>query len=721
MSFRELSLLKYYKTYKNDIIKEFYTPVLAQAVLYQRAVGFFSSTALIDLTKGFSGMIKNGGRIQFIVSPLLSQEDIDAINKGYEKKKIIGQALMREFREPENYFQEERLNWLSYLIEEGFLEIKVAFTPPNKEMGMYHEKVGVVTDELGNKIVFTGSLNETINAFHNNYESIVVFNSWEESKEYADEMQKDFESLWNNEDDDLEIIEFPDVIKEKFKVRRKEKLNLNIDEEEENISQPKIKKGIPHIPDGFTLREYQIDAIESWRNHEYRGIFDMATGTGKTYTGLGAVVRLFEEKKRLAIIIVCPYQHLVEQWVEDIELFNMTPTIGYSASKQKNWKKRLENDVLDFLIGVIDTFCFVTTNATYSTKFVSDLMEQLGADTLLVVDEAHNFGSPSLKKRLYPNIAYRLALSATLDRHGDEEGTQALKDYFGEKCIEYDLNRAIKEKKLTPYYYYPIVVYLDDEEMEKYKEISYLASKECHKDKKGKLNITEKGKRLLLQRARIVAGAKSKLDALRELMDKYKEDTHMLIYCGATRIQTFDADNSEEDEEGERQIVAVSKILGNEFGMKVTHFTANESAEEREIIKRKFSTAEPYQAIVAIKCLDEGVNIPSIKTAFILASTTNPKEYIQRRGRVLRLAKDKPYAVIYDFVTLARPVDEIDPYSLDYNCERALARRELLRIKEFGEIALNSRDSDDLINDLECAFSITTEELEGSYDGDEFK
>lgn len=423
MSFRELSLLKYYKTYKNDIIKEFYTPVLAQAVLYQRAVGFFSSTALIDLTKGFSGMIKNGGRIQFIVSPLLSQEDIDAINKEYEKKKIIGQALMREFREPENYFQEERLNWLSYLIEEGFLEIKVAFTPPNKEMGMYHEKVGIVTDELGNKIVFTGSLNETINAFHNNYESIVVFNSWEESKEYADEMQKDFESLWNNEDDDLEIIEFPDVIKEKFKVRRKEKLNLNIDEEEENISQPKIKKGIPHIPDGFTLREYQIDAIESWRNHEYRGIFDMATGTGKTYTGLGAVVRLFEEKKRLAIIIVCPYQHLVEQWVEDIELFNMTPTIGYSASKQKNWKKRLENDVLDFLIGVIDTFCFVTTNATYSTKFVSDLMEQLGADTLLVVDEAHNFGSPSLKKRLYPNIAYRLALSATLDRHGDEEGT----------------------------------------------------------------------------------------------------------------------------------------------------------------------------------------------------------------------------------------------------------------------------------------------------------
>lgn len=721
MPFKDLTLLKHYKTYKNDIIKEFYTPILKEAVLYQRAVGFFSSTALIDLTKGISGMIKNKGRIQFIVSPLLSQEDIDAINKGYEKKKIIGEALMREFREPENYFQEERLNWLAYLIEEGFLEIKVAFTPPNKEMGMYHEKVGIVTDEYGNRVVFTGSLNETINAFHNNYESIVVFNSWEESKDYADEMQRDFELLWNGQDNDLEIIEFPDVVKEKFRVRRKEKLNLGIDEEEEKETKPEVKKGFPKLPDGFVLREYQIDAIESWRDHGYRGIFDMATGTGKTYTGLGAVVRIFEEKKRLAIIIVCPYQHLVEQWVEDIELFNMLPTIGYSASKQKNWRKRLENDVIDFSIGVIDTFCFVTTNATYSSKFVTEQMSKLGPDTLLLVDEAHNFGSTTLRKRLYETVDYRLALSATLDRHGDEEGTQCLKDYFGEKCIEYDLNRAIKEKKLTPYYYYPVLVYLDDEELEKYKEISYLASKECHRDKNGTLNITEKGKRLLLQRARIVAGAKSKLDALRELMKKYKDDTHMLVYCGATRVQTFDADVSEADEDGERQIVAVSKILGNEFGMKVTHFTANESAEERDVIKRRFAMAEPYQAIVAIKCLDEGVNIPSIKTAFILASTTNPKEYIQRRGRVLRLAKDKPYAVIYDFVTLTRPLDEVNPYSPDYNCERALARRELMRIKEFGEIAKNSRDSDDLINDLESAYSITTEELEGTYDGDEFE
>lgn len=717
MSFKELNLLKMYKTYKNNIVKEFYIPVLKQAKKYQRSVGFFSSTALIELTKGINGLVKNGGIIQFVVSPYLSQEDIDAIEKGYEMRTVVENALMREFKEPENYFQEERLNFLAHLIETGVLEIKVAFTPPNKSMGMYHEKIGIVEDFEGNKIVFTGSLNETINAFYNNYESIVVFNSWEESRSYADDMQHDFDLLWAGMDKDLEVIDFPEVVKKRIITHKKDTINIEkLEPENEYEEIQEIKKGIPAFPDNKIaeefLRPYQIDAIAEWKKNDYRGIFDMATGTGKTYTGLGAAVTLFNNVKRLAIIIVCPYQHLVEQWVEDIELFNMSPIIGYSASKQKNWKRRLEDDIYDFNLGIIDSFCFVTTNATYSTKFVSDLMKDLGENTLLLVDEAHNFGSESLRSKLYPQMQYRLALSATLERHGDKEGTDSLIKYFGKKCIEYDLNKAIKEKKLTPYYYYPILVYLDEGELEQYKNLSFQIAKECHEDRFGKLKISEYGKKLLMDRARIIAGASNKLPLLKEMIMPYKDKTHILVYCGATKINTFDSDISDRDEEGERQIVAVSKMLGNELGMKVTHFTANESAEEREIIKKKFSDADPYQAIVAIKCLDEGVNIPSIKTAFILASTTNPKEYIQRRGRVLRLAENKPYAVIYDFVTLATPLSEVNQYSVDFNCERSLAKRELIRVKEFGDISLNSRDSDKLISELMEVYNISEEDLE---------
>ena len=729
MGYEELDIQRNYKTNKNDIVKEFYLPVLKKSVLYKRAVGFFSSSALVELSKGISGLVKNGGKIKFIVSPLLSAEDIEAISKGYEERNIICNALLRELREPQNSSDSERLGWLSQLIASGILEIKVAFTPPKKSSGMYHEKIGVIYDESGNKIAFTGSMNETINAFHNNYESIVVFNSLDKlDTQRVLDLEEDFDSLWAGREENITVIEFPKIVKDRLKPYEKAKKTgndeqLDLFEQEDLLELQPIQAGVPAIPNGVALHEYQLDAISSWADNDFRGIFDMATGTGKTYTGLGAVVRLYQEKHRLAVIIVAPYQHLVEQWVEDIVKFNMRPTIGYSSSQQRDWKKRLENDVFDFQLGIIDTFCFVTTNATFSSEFVRRTLDALGPDTLLIVDEAHNFGSAHLSLSLNPKFEYRLALSATLERHGDPAGTLILKNYFGKKCIEYDLERAIREGKLTPYYYYPIVVYLDEDELETYKDLSYKISKECHQGKDGSLKITEKGKRLLLSRARVVAGAKQKLPALRKTIEKYKDDTHILVYCGATKVATYETDSFETDDEGARQIVAVSKLLGNDLKMKVTHFTSSESAAEREVIKHRFAEADPYQAIVAIKCLDEGVNIPSIKTAFILASTTNPKEYIQRRGRVLRLAPHKPYAVIYDFVTLIKPLDEVDQFSSDYQCGRALAKRELSRLIEFGDISLNSRDSHQLISDIEDTYGIDGDELdyEEDYDGAEFR
>lgn len=723
MGYENLNILRSYKTNKNDIVREFYVPILTQSVLYKRAVGFFSSTALIELSKGISGLIKNGGKIRFIVSPLLSEEDISAIQRGYDEREIIKNCLEREIKEPKTKSEEERLNWLAHLIANNYLEIKVAFTPPSKTSGMYHEKIGILYDDNNNRVAFTGSMNETINAFHNNYESIVVFNSRvEEDAKRVNDLEWDFDALWAGRESNITVIDFPKVVKDKLISYKKDTFDLTLDEIEleSSYEESPIQVGIPRIPRGVNLHPYQNDAIDAWAKNGYRGIFDMATGTGKTYTGLGAAVRLYNDVGKAAIIIVCPYQHLVEQWVEDIEKFNMRPTIGYSTSPQHNWRTRLADDIIDFNLGVIDTFCFVTTNSMFASKYVQDQMQKLGRNTLLIADEAHNFGSPQLSQLLSPTFQYRLALSATLERHGDPEGTQFLYDYFDKKCIIYGLDRAIREDKLTPYYYYPIPVYLNDEELERYKAISYEIAKECYKDKQGNLKITKRGEHKTLERARLIAGVESKLAELKTQIEPYKNDTHILVYCGATRVEQFDSDNSSADDEGERQIVAVSKMLGHDLGMKVTHFTSNESAKEREFIKKAFADSNPYQALIAIKCLDEGVNIPSIKTAFILASTTNPKEYIQRRGRVLRKAPNKPYAIIYDFVTLARPLNEVDPYSGSFNCERALAKRELARIKEFGRIALNSRDADTLINDIEDAYNISDFSMEDLDYGTEF-
>ena len=719
MSYGELDLLRSYKTNKNDIVREFYLPLLRQAVLYKRAVGFFSSTALIELSKGIAGLIRNGGKIRFIVSPLLSEEDIEAISHGYSERDIVQDALMREFREPQNNSDEERLNWLAHLVSSGRMEIKVAFTPPQKITGMYHEKIGILYDTEGNQIAFTGSMNETINAFHNNYESIVVFNSFiPEDQQRVLDLEYDFDSLWAGREANIEIIDFPNVAKEKLLSYKKDAMNWDIDqlEMEQFYEAAPAPKGVPMFPSGVSLHEYQHDAIDAWARNGYCGIFDMATGTGKTYTGLGAAVRLFQDKKKMALVIVCPYQHLVEQWVEDIRLFNMLPTIGYSTSRQTDWKKRLSNDIMDFRLGVIDSFCFVTTNATFSSEYVQKQLNALGNSTLLIVDEAHNFGATRLSQTLNPKFEYRLALSATLERHGDIEGTQVLYDYFGEKCIEYGLERAIRENKLTPYYYHPIIVFLSENELEAYRELSKKVAKQCHLGKNGKYSITEFGKKLLIERARIVAGASNKVTRLRELMADYRDNSHILIYCGAAKSLDYASDESENDTEGERQIVSVSKMLGLELGMKVTHFTSSESAMERERIKVQFADTSPYQAIVAIKCLDEGVNIPSIKTAFILASSTNPKEYIQRRGRVLRKAPNKPHATIYDFITLPTQLDYVSHGSESARYDLSLIKKEIIRMKEFGEISMNPASADKLVKELMETYGLDNIDKEDYFD-----
>lgn len=706
MALTDLSLKREYRSYKNNVVKEFYIPVLKEAILYRRAVGFFTSEALVEISKGISGLVENEGHIQLIVSPILNKEDIEAIEQGYNSREIVEKSLLREMKDPQDANDKERLAWISYLISIGRLDIKVAFTKKLNSKALFHEKMGIVSDSQELHIAFTGSMNETVNAFFNNYESFDVYCSWNEyEKERVQDKIDAFEKIWSNTENNLDVIDFPKAAREKLLKYKVKKIDPQLDKDLADAyvcERNEVKFG---INEDIELYDYQKEAILEWENQGYRGIFDMATGTGKTFTGLGAATWLLKNNKHLAVIIVCPYQHLVEQWVEDIERFGFRPVIAFSSSPQKKWKEKLKDEVIDFNLEIEDTFCLVTTNATYTSKYVQEQIGKIEGDILIVVDEAHNFGAMRLSRYLRDDIKYRLALSATLERHGDEEGTQALYNYFGNKCIEYDLKRAIDEDKLTKYYYHPIIVSLSDDELEKYRELSAKISKACKFNEDGKAELSEVAKTLLIQRSRIVAGAIEKVAALKELMKDYVNDNQILVYCGATKPYNPALDESESDDEGERQIVMISKMLGLELGMAVRHFTSNESAKEREEIKEQFAKTNPYQALIAIKCLDEGVNIPSIKTAFILASSTNPKEYIQRRGRVLRKYPGKDYAEIYDFVTLPRPLNEVDAYE-DNKSEISLARREIARMKEFGYISQNPQEADKLIKEITVAYGL---------------
>lgn len=717
MSLLDVNLKQEYRSPRDNIVNDFYIPLLKESILYKRSVGFFSSSSLLEISYGISNLINNNGKIQLIASPNLSEEDIEAINKGYElRENIIERALLQYITEPQNYFEEERLNLLATLIAQERLDIKIAFSLKDNKLGLYHEKLGLMYDKDNNIVAFSGSMNETETAFVSNYEIVDVFTSWNDNARVTIK-QNAFDKLWNNEDHSAIIYDFPEVVKNKLLSYKKDFVDWNIDKKEfttkqidSTIEKLKTVTNSPEIPAGVSLHDYQKKAIETWKEKKYNGIFDMATGTGKTFTGLGAITQLYKDLKgKLAVIIVCPYQHLVNQWVEDIVNFNINPIIGHSSSEQRDFKQRFKMAIMDYNLGVRNFFCFVCTNGTFATEYIQSQINNIRGDVLLVVDEAHNFGATNLKKTLNDKFNYRLALSATLERHGDVEGTQALLDYFGEKCIEFTLEDAIKgtngDKFLTPYQYHPVVVYLTDDELKEYHSLSREISK-CIIKKNGKIKLSDKGKIIAQKRSRLIAGAFNKVNALANEIKPYKNDNHILVYCGATKI-------AEQNENGEdmRQIDAITELLGKNLGMNVAQFTSREDSYTRDLLRRKFFDGDYLQALVAIKCLDEGVNIPAIKTAFILASTTNPKEYIQRRGRVLRKYPGKEFAIIYDFITLPRPLDEaINLTYEEIKCEKSMVRNEVNRMIEFNRLAMSKMEADKLIYEITDTYRLNEDD-----------
>ena len=723
MSLRDITIKREYRSLIDNVVQEFYIPLLNEANVYKRAVGFFSSSALIEISKGIASLAKNGGRIQIVASPFLSEEDVKAIKDGYAaRENVIERALIRQLVPCADYFSMKRLNLLANLIADGIMDIKIAVTEDQNGIGMYHEKMGIIEDMEGNKVAFSGSMNESRTAMSLNYETIDVFCNWGNSSDEERVLDKEnaFTSIWNDFEPNIKVMEFKNLNQEIIKRYKKSAPNFEIDAEQfqekfpeygkADINNPEKNAIGPRIPVDIELFDYQKEAIANWVGENYRGIFDMATGTGKTLTGLGAVSQLSESlNDNLAVIILCPYQHLVEQWVEDIVRFNISPIIGYSSSSQKDWKERLSKAIRDQRIRDDKRFfCFISTNATFKSIFVQEQISKIKSKKLLLVDEAHNVGALSVSKLLDNRFDYRLALSATLDRHNDEEGTDFLYSFFGRKCIEYDLERAIAESKLTPYKYYPIIVTLSEEELREYEILSQEIGR-CVINKNGKKKLSKRGEILALQRSRLIAGASGKLSALQDVIEPYRKEKNLLVYCGATTLATDEMDIEEDSPQELRQIDATIHMLGNELGMSVARFTAAENIEERATIKEQFLLGR-LQAIVAIKCLDEGVNIPGIKTAFILASTTNPKEYIQRRGRVLRKAPNKPFAEIYDFVTLPREIDSVSSLTEEQaKRDLPLVKNELIRMIEFGRLAMNSMDSNNIIWDIEEAYHIHIE------------
>ena len=674
-----------YRSGRDDLVRDFYVPCLERAILYRRAVGYFTSSGLALAARGVASLVARGGKMRLVASPYLEESDVAALTKAAERpEEVLKSIISRQLGEIADYLVRERLNAMAWLIADGALEIHLALRVDNEGRiahGLYHEKIGIFTDEEGNHVAFAGSANETAGGLVGNFESIKVFWSWDDPQQRVAEEIQNFEGLWTNQTHGLRVLDFTRIshdLLRQYQLSRRPQL----EERAKNYRVELAPVAPGTIPASIVPRDYQKDAMRAWLKAGGMGIFAMATGAGKTLTALYLACKLLEkpENRPMVILVVCPYLNLAYQWIREMSRFGIAPVECFES--RALWEPELQEAYQKLSTRLTPIVGVVVTNKTFlSASFQAALKPNLAVH-LLIADEVHNLGAPRLKEILSQQIKLRLGLSATPERHHDAEGSQAIFDYFGQPVFEFGIAEAIKQNVLVPYMYHPVVVSLTEQE-----SIDYLALTEKI------LRLFSRGdddalsdvlKNLLIKRARLLASAANKLPALRQIIKQMKEPLERaIVYCGDGSVECPLTD------ELDRQITVVTRILGEELGLRVRRFTCEESGEEREEIITALKNRD-LNAVVAIRCLDEGIDIPDVRIGFLLASSTNPRQFIQRRGRLLRRSDEtgKRRAIIYDFIV--EPPDfggKMDDAA--FNLERRFFQRELQRILEFCATAEN--------------------------------
>jgi DNA phosphorothioation system restriction enzyme len=433
--------------------------------------------------------------------------------------------------------------------------------------------------------------------------------------------------------------------------------------------------GCPRIPSSIQLRHYQRQAVANWFANQGRGTLKMATGSGKTITALAIATELYQKIGLQVLLVVCPYRHLVTQWARECQKFNLEPILAFE--NVRNWQSQLSTELYNVHSGNQSFLTIITTNATLMGEGLQSQLKYFPDKTLIVGDEAHNLGATRLEQSLPRNIGLRLALSATPERYFDEQGTQFIFDYFGSVLQpELTLADAIRQGALVHYLYYPILVELTEAETRIYAKLTKRIGWAMMDEEKIENNDTLTS--LLMQRARLIGTASNKLESLRKLMINRLDSSHTLFYCGDGSVE------GAVSVESGRQLAAVTRLLGTELGYRINTYTAETSLAEREDLRHQFETGK-LQGLVAIRCLDEGVDIPAVQTAVILASSGNPRQFIQRRGRILRPHPGKERATLFDMIVL--PPD-LGRETLEV--ERNLLKKELRRLLEFADLADNA-------------------------------
>lgn len=678
-------------------IQDFLVPALGCSVLYQRAAGYFSSYIFGELAVGIAGLLENGGKIQLVTSHEFTKIDADAVSTLQNNQKFheeLVETFESSYDSLATEIERHNVKAMLWMLDKGYLSIKVVVPRRHlagrsgSDFAMYHPKFGILTDASGERVAFAGSLNETVNGWFHNIENMNVFTERDASqKNYLDDYVEDFLAYWNHDAGrDWIVVDLPEAVSKELISRT-------------GTDMPRAETGTrpqsEQRPSPKTLRPYQREAIDEWLGAGKVGLLRMATGTGKTFTAKECIDICLKETDSLLTVLIAPYQHIADQWTK--ELGSLSPV---DLSSQKNWRGTLETLLGDVVLGRRKQITIVAVKNTAGMPDFEERITNLAKSLehfLLIGDEVHWLGAQAFRRGLNEQADWRLGLSATPTRYFDEDGSQFIEDYFtpeGRKdatVYDFPLSKALTyidpqtgNTILTPYTYNPIFLELTEEEQDEYGKWTATIAKYSNRElspKEADDLATARNRRAL-----ILKTAENKVPEFRKIIDSMGTSSldMSLIYCAESK-----------------QMSKVGGVL-HDLEVDYQRITSDESARpsqrrggksEREEILAAFSAGR-YRTLLSIDCLDEGVDIPAARTGFILASSGNPKEFIQRRGRLMRQFPGKEKADIFDFVAV--PHNGLD--------NELIFKSEIERLRDFAEDAQNKEG---VLAILEAKFGIT--------------
>lgn len=675
---------------------DFFTKTLSNSSHVDIGLGYFSSASFNVLACGFAHFISNGGLMRMYINPNLSEEDYNLLKnkdaEGFRRKLIESYEKLFKVlsRRDELFFK-----CLAFLIQERRIEIKIAVL---KEGGIAHEKFGIFTDSLNNEVAFTGSMNLTAAGLTKNIESVDSVCSWTngEALQRIAVYHEDFNNIWEERNQDVTIFSSDDFCG----VVMRQYPRTNIDElvrlEKEVVQSlpkdiPSYFADRPHFPSKFKRPfPYQEEAYQNWCNRGKQGIFAMATGTGKTITSLNCALEEYYNDDYYHLIILVPSLALVEQWEEEASNFNFRNIISVSSSNNE-WRAKVVDVMNKLNRGKDVNYVIISTYNSFVVRDFQILLPRISTGAILIADEAHNIGSKQVRQAFRSlTISRRIALSATPKRVYDEEGTKEIETFFNDTypyTYSFSMRRAIKEERLMPYMYFPRLAHLEEDEMAKYVQYTRQLL-QLYNEQSGSFSDPDRAHTILMQRKNVLHKAKQKMNEFRKIIAEIGEDKlkYCFVYSAAGKRSTTEGRDDEVlDEEILKEMLAITKQMFP--SIRCNSYTSNDSKSLRRQKLDAFAAGQ-IDVLFAKNCLDEGVDVPRAEYGIFTSSTGNPRQFIQRRGRLLRKHKDKRFAYIYDIIV----VPNFQSPLYDRKCwkmEKHLVEGEMERVANFAALASN--------------------------------